>query len=380
MTLEAAERMTPVRSWLPTIAGTSSPSTALDYETLISSDAASVLTARRDIGASGMEATVVSSDKPGTEEPWLIMTGAGYAAAVKVGERVVRYVMSEPPAGAPSDSLPSPRLTFDELTALLASIQDGLGLYLTEVSKLVGLPRTTLYRAKRRAGASVNDRLFNVATRAEFLSSLMLESRTATEGLLRGRFEDVRTLLESGDFISARNLFIEAKRQMVAAKSRPADTTFSRLADIAEETRGMLAQPAFAKAVELVVGLNPYAGEVEIERAKAFADLDDALTTAGRGETVPESWDFLLTIRKDERHEVRRRAFDFIRSDEFGGRPWADFVARESEAAWGRYRLNILPALGESLDAADEEVPPMKWDIDLSDIAIDESFYDRRSR
>lgn len=381
MSLDTVERVTPVRSWLPTIKGFPSQSTAVDYETLISADAADVLTARRSIGASGLQATVVSSDQPGTEEQWLIMTGAGYPAAMKISERVVRYLVTEDQGDPSTGESASPRLTFDDLTTLLDSIQDGLGLHVTEVAKLVGLPRTTLYRAKRRAGAYVDDRLFNVTTRAEFLSNLMGESRAATEGLVRGRFEDIRSLLGTGDFVSARSLFIECKRQMVAAKRRPVDTTFSRFKDITDETRDMLAEPAFADAMELVVGLNPYAGEVEINRAEAFADLDKALTAAARGDTVPELWDFLLTMRKGDRDEVRRRGFDFIRSDSFSQSAWADFVAHESEAAWQQYRLDILPALEpEPLGTAQEGQPQAKWEIDLSDFAVDDSFYDRRRR
>ena len=309
MTLDVLEPATPVSSWSPSLAGMWTSRPAIDDQTVFSADSAHALGARDEIDdwSGGL---IVTSEDPGTEQHWLIMRGLDNAVAVKVADRVVRYQVSEPI----TEHAPMRRRTKSELLDLLESVKEGLRLPITNVSRLVGVPRTTLYRSKKVAYEDLDQRLLAAVTKAEFLSNLFAENATAAESLVHDRAEDVTSRLDANDFIGTRLLFTEVKRQLAAARRRPSDVFLGGTTRITDETRRLLDEPGLAEAVGLIVSVSPYGGELEIDRARAAADFTTALDAVREGDLVAEEWGFLLTLRRDERVDVSRRASDLIRS------------------------------------------------------------------
>jgi hypothetical protein len=372
MTLDTVERGTPIRTWHPLF------SLGLDDETIISDEASGTLTARRAIGSWDTDSVVVPSSKPGIEEHWFVLPGIGYAAPTGAGERTIRVMVSHEPTRIRAVVGPHQPMTFERISQEIDLIKEGLGLFVSQVSQLVGIPRTSLYR-KRGLAAKVDYRLFPIALKTEFLAGLMRESRTATESLVKSRFAEVRGRLDEGDFVRVRELFSDAKRQMAAARATPEERSSNSMSELTDQARSVLSQPGLEAAVELLIELN--ASKLDVDRGRAFVELDDAVRSAKRADDLQEPWRFLFTLRHADMDRVRERSLNFIRSDDFTMDRWRQSIDREASEAWDRYSIGLLPELEpESDEVLGADGHLATEEPDLSEFGLHEFFYDRRGR
>lgn len=372
MTAQAAELETPVAtSWL---VGRAAAAAAGD-ETSISEDTARHLGFRSRLEASLLGATIVTSDTPESEQHWILTRGATPVSASRVGDRLFRYVVVVEPAGGAAQP---PRPTRGGLHALLDAVQERLGVPKTTVSDVLGVSRSTFYRHEDD-DAPVDGSLTEVVRRAEFLGGLSIESPDAASALLRQSRDATKQLLADNDYLSTRRLFVDTWRQIAAARPRQRGATIERLSTLADRAAGLLDDPAFEQALELVTGVSPYAGEFDVERARAFADLDQAYDAVVASEPVDEDWAFLLTMRSADRATFRDEAFDLIRSAGFSRDAWLAFLDRASALAVEAYAPVILEPLPTPALRVAQRSEDLR-DIEDEDDAEEATFYDRRVR